>query len=645
MKVTLPFLILLFCFYSSIFSSYAYEERNLLQKKAEIMDLKNQILPKEQWITYPDYADRTGWDKLLNENKKDLIVNGEKYVNYDWKVVKATDYLGYIRTGNRSEMEAVAGRNHTALATLFMAELAEGEGRFLDQVINGVFALCEQTTWSLSAHLTLQRKGSGFPNHTENVIDLVAADMGSMLAWVYHFLHKEFDKVHPFISLRLYDELDKRIMRAYMETNHYWWMAVNLSPGGLVNNWNPWCNSNVLQTFLLLEENPERLYQGVMKTLISTDKFINYTHSDGACEEGPSYWGHAAGKLYDYLQIIYDATGGKLSLFDEPIIKNMGEYISRSYVGDGWVVNFADASAKGGFDYRLIYRYGQAVSSDEMMGFAFYLKDKTPQKLSVSRDMWRTLAGISTDILMGGETLSYTAPTVTWYPETEFCYIREGDLFFASKGGFNDESHNHNDVGSFSVYYQQVPLFIDVGVGTYSAKTFSSERYTLWYMQSNYHNLPLVNGYPQQNGKMYKALNTAFDGRRKTFRMQLEQAYPKAAGIEHWKRSYKVAPQTVVINDDFRIEDAQKPNHINFMVWGEADVSKEGQVIVRKEHVQAILTYDKKRFQVLTERVEIDDRRLSNVWGESVTRVTLVAKEVEKKGKYEFKIRLSENES
>lgn len=32
------------------------------------------------------------------------------------------------------------------------------------------------------------------------------------------------------------------------------------------------------------------------------------------------------------------------------MIKNMGEYISRSYVGKGWVVNFADASAKGSGD-------------------------------------------------------------------------------------------------------------------------------------------------------------------------------------------------------------------------------------------------------------------------------------------------------
>jgi len=33
----------------------------------------------------------------------------------------------------------------------------------------------------------------------------------------------------------------------------------------------------------------------------SVDQFINYYHDDGACEEGPSYWGHAGGKMFDYL--------------------------------------------------------------------------------------------------------------------------------------------------------------------------------------------------------------------------------------------------------------------------------------------------------------------------------------------------------
>ncbi len=64
----------------------------------------------------------------------------------------------------------------------------------------------------------------------------------------------------------------------------------------------------------------------------------------------------------------------------------------------------------------------------------------------------------------------------------------------AAKGGFNNESHNHNDVGTFSLYVNTIPVILDAGVGTYAKQTFGKDRYTIWTMQSNYHNLPMING-------------------------------------------------------------------------------------------------------------------------------------------------------
>ena len=127
------------------------------------------------------------------------------------------------------------------------------------------------------------------------------------------------------------------------------------------------------------------LAKAIYRSMVSVDKFINYTHTDGACEEGPSYWGHAAGKMFDYLELLSAVTGGTVSIFDNPMIKNMGEYISRSYVGKGWVVNFADASAKGSGDAPLIFRYGKAVNSNEMKGFAAMINTN---KLPSGRDIY-----------------------------------------------------------------------------------------------------------------------------------------------------------------------------------------------------------------------------------------------------------------
>ena len=43
---------------------------------------------------------------------------------------------------------------------------------------------------------------------------------------------------------------------------------------------------------------------------------------------------------------------------------------------------------------------------------------------------------------------------------------RRGVWSLAVKGGSNDDSHNHNDVGSVILYRNEKPLLIDLGVET-----------------------------------------------------------------------------------------------------------------------------------------------------------------------------------
>ena len=288
MKNKKHILIILLLFLTA--NTFAYTEKNLLVKKADMESLKSMLIMNQKWVPYPKYNDRKDWDNLLGESKADLIKDGEKYLNYEWRVVKATDYLEFERSGNREIMQSPYNNNNQAVVALLMAELAEGKGRFIDQLINGVYQSCEMTSWALSAHLTAQHSKRILPDYTEQVIDLGSGNLSAVLAWTYYFFNNEFDKVDPAISKRLYRELKDRTLDPYMNEDRFWWMAFNLKPGGMVNNWNPWCNFNVLQTFMLLENDKDQLAKAVYRTMQSVDKFINYTHSDGGCEEGPSYW-------------------------------------------------------------------------------------------------------------------------------------------------------------------------------------------------------------------------------------------------------------------------------------------------------------------------------------------------------------------
>ena len=630
----ITFILLSLC----IAKANAHVERNLLQQITDPNLLKSALVLNQKWVTYPDYTDRVGWDKLFGATKSEYIKRGEQQLSYEWKVVKAMDYIEFERSGSRQVMENPFGDNNIAMIDLLLAELAEGKGRFIPQLINGVFHTCEMTSWALSAHLITQKVHRSLPDHREELIDLTSGDLSSMLSWTYYLLHSEFDKVNPSIAIRLRYELEKRTIEPYMnDANYYWWQAFRATPTTMVNNWNPWCNSNVLQCLMLLENDPEKLAAGVYRTMQSVDRFLNYVHSDGACEEGPSYWGHAGGKLFDYLDLLSTITAGKVSLLGHPMIKNIGEYISRSYVGDGWVVNFADASAKGGGDAPLIYRFGKAVGSNEMMHFAALMND---HKLPRNRDFYRIMQTLMIREELAATTPKHSTPLQVWYPETEFCYMKnKSGMFFAAKGGYNDESHNHNDAGSFSVWMNDSPVLIDAGVGTYTRQTFSRERYSIWTMQSNYHNLPMINGVPQQNGRSYKATKVKFDAKKNRFSADIATAYPERAKVKNWTRSYVLKADRLQINDTFELGEAVEKNIIHFMTWGEVDLSVPGKVIISANGQRALLTYNPVQFDTALESIPLTDKRLSDVWGKQLYRIILKAKTITRTGDYSYSIK------
>ncbi len=69
-------------------------------------------------------------------------------------------------------MEVPYDANRQALNTLMLAELAEGKGRFIDQLLNGAYMSCEMNSWVLSAHLPRQSSKRSLPDFREQIIDL-----------------------------------------------------------------------------------------------------------------------------------------------------------------------------------------------------------------------------------------------------------------------------------------------------------------------------------------------------------------------------------------------------------------------------------------------------------------------------------------
>ncbi len=652
-------LILLFAI-TSLSAQTRGKERNILSKKAEEIHLSEVLEPGNSWIKMPGYKDRLFWNDVPENMRDAYISKAEKYLDYSWPAVKATDYLEIIRSGDRRQEVFAAPVN--ALESLVMGELIEGKGRFIYQIINAVWYYCEQTWWGWSAHFYLQKAPNGLPDVNEPTIDLGVGEVANNLVWTWYLFKDEFDKIHPLISIRLKDEIMRKVVNPYYARDDFWWMSFPI-PGGYsvnkpdnpwvdytndynknllisskivgsgINNWNPWMNYNMLNCILLLVDDSVKKMEGVLKIIHSLDKFPNSYPDDGGCDEGPMYWGVAGAKLFQSLDMLKNATDGKMDVFTDPLIQNIGKYFCKVNIHAPCFINFADADARGSGNPFQVYQYGKAIQDIQMQQFGAYLA-----RLNGLGE--KSLSGKISDqikhLSLMKEILSAEAKEALlpdfWLPDTQVGGGRDkGDsyagFFFGAKGGHNSESHNHNDVGSCVMYFDGKPCLIDVGREEYTAKTFSKSRYDIWTMQSQYHNVPKINGIDQMQGRKYEARNTVYKtGKDEVyFSTDIANAYPDSTHVNSWVRSYTLKRgKSFIITDQFVLaEKSNEATSSNLITYCKVTEEGKGKLHFEGDGFSLLMKYNPRIIRPKIEFIEITDSKLKNYWPNGVTRVVL----------------------
>ena len=108
--------------------------------------------PFRSLALYPPITDRAAWEGLDEEWKKGALALGERYLRFDFLPLTATDFMDFTRTGNRVRYENKCFSKRHAVNALVLAECVENKGRFLDDIINGIFSICEESAWQLPPH-------------------------------------------------------------------------------------------------------------------------------------------------------------------------------------------------------------------------------------------------------------------------------------------------------------------------------------------------------------------------------------------------------------------------------------------------------------------------------------------------------------
>ena len=224
-------------------------------------------------------------------------------------------------------------------------------------------------------------------------------------------------------------------------------------------------------------------------------------------------------------------------------------------------------------------------------------------------------------------------PERVWLPSAQIMVAREAasgaGLTVSAKAGNNGDPHNHLDVGSFIVALDGVPFIVDAGRPTYTAQTFSSDRYELWMMRSQWHNLPEIAGVGQSAGSEFAATEVSFSADDETAELafDLAGAYDLPAGRRGsaWRRRVRLDGHAVTVEDawDANLCPPQGPPTLwCLLIAGEVRQRCAGRIDVKTlSGGRAVLRTEP---GVLCNLVTKDyaDPMLTNSWGPRLKRLT-----------------------
>lgn len=576
--------------------------------------------------TLPDYrpfppaADRAGWEALPQRVKARFLQAGEAALAQPIAPLPLSLWLDFIRTGQRTPWEDACFSRRARLCALVCAECVEHTGRFVEAIADTVWAICEESAWQLPAHNSYIRDTPQLPlpDTSRPIVELFAAEAGALLALTRYLLREELDAAAPGLTARMERELDVRILRPYFH-DHFWWMGNGAEP---MCNWTSWCTQNVLLTVFLLPTSQARRKAAVRQAAYSLDCFLKDYGPDGCCNEGAQYYRHAGLTLWGCMEVLAAvAPGAFRPLFAQPKIRNIAEYIRNVHVQGSYYLNFGDCSPLAGRCGAREYRFGQAVGSAALCALAAedYRADTDPDRLqnpdaTTHINLWYRLITAFAEQELMACTLRQPEQGTVWYPSVGVYAARQGAWVLGAKMGSNGDSHNHNDTGSITVYKKGRPFLIDIGVESYTQKTFSPQRYEIWTMQSAWHNLPTFAGVQQLPGAEYAARDITVTDTG--IAAELAGAYPPIAGLSTYRRALQLTENGITLQD---CTDYPGPVELTLLTEHRPTPAPDGLAVGTLGGIR----FDPQDAGAAVTPVPVTDPRLRTAWPDTIYKITL----------------------
>lgn len=580
-------------------------------------------------------SDRSVWrvdgesDALDRVGTAEIVAEATRELAQPWPQPLASAAARVHRDGDRDGYEQTVFARQRRLSRAAVAAATTLDSRFIDAVADGVWLLAEQSTWCWPAHDdTRARHGSVLATADDPFVDLGAGEVVGQLAWIDHLLGAQLDERYPGLRARIRREAELRVFTPFERRRDWHWLGLD----GHVHNWNPWIHGNVLVAALALCDDESRRERLVALAAQGIDRYVAALPADGAIDEGYAYWWNGACRALEALDILAFATDGAWDAAPAvPALRETVAFPHRMHLGGPWYVNLADGPARPPEDqpWHALHRAARAVGDDDARRHAAAHRDPARPAATATDGFGRLVRGLTDPAWLAARPEPSPLPRDVWLPSTEVLVARgrageRTGLAVVAKGGHNGENHNHNDVGSFIVASDGVPVLVDAGRPTYTAQTFGPDRYDIWTMQSDWHNVPAPGGASQPVGAAFTAsdVRVDIDDTASSVRLELAGAYPLGA-VASWRRDVRLDRTTGRVDIDDRFAPAPPGSVVRLLVAGAVTLLDGGALIRPLDDARAVRLTWPSALPVTMQERRLDDPMLSDVWGTTLTRLEI----------------------
>jgi hypothetical protein len=563
------------------------------------------MLPEKPSGAGPRITDRAAWNAAAKAPAFRRVVVQAEAVQKE-PIPDTTDelYLDYSKTGNRDRYQRVLFARLGRLSTLVLAECLEDRGRFLPAIDATLQAVLAQKSWVLPAH---DRSLRVFQRSSIE-IDLTAAATGANLATIDYWLG---DKLTAATRTLLQAELERRIFKPFEG------MVLKGKPGEywlrVTNNWNAVCLAGVSSAATTVIEDRQRRALFVAAAERSIQNFLDGFTADGYCSEGLGYWNYGFGHFVLLSENLYQATGGKIDLFERPKVRDIARFGHRLEILPGVYPAFADCHTGSKPD--------PAIEAYVSRRLGFGWQQAEEKGLLLASGPSRDLFAVGLQCFPNSASIrppvrsAETEGLRSWFAEAGILICRPAEkghgLGAALKGGHNAEHHNHNDVGSFVVALGRTTPLLDPGSEIYTQRTFSGRRYESNVLNSFGHPVPRVAGQLQATGRQAAArvLKTEFTDKTDTLILDIRSAYP-IKELQTLQRSFifsREAAGSLTVTDEvrFRTTGEFETALVTFEPWRQL---ADGKLVIGTgtEAVQVDINTGGQKFQIQTQEIRED---------------------------------------